>query len=866
MTDIQDVNDKLKKSEEEINNEKEKYNKIIKENEAKDKNKELEIKNKGDEFQSILEKKNKDLNEKDELLKNKDTELKDLKEKLKAEEDKYKNEINNYIKKDEELKSEITNYKSQLDESLVKIKAQEEKIKSMDDNLNKNLNNSEENIKKLEEKYNNEKNKYIKQIEEHENKIKMMDDLIKVETEKNKNEKNEMIKKLQEDINNKQNILKQNEDIISKIQNDNRTLEENLKLSNEQLRQDGEKLKNLEKNLNDKIKECEEKIKQKDEQIKIEKEKYNKQLNDNKEINEKLKAEIENYKKELAEKEKIEVNNDKNIEAEITTINDNEEKSISLPTENPEVLKNVLSDILLELDNQKHFLSLFDLLTNTLENYDKLKYFQIVYQKNLADSSLDYIYYFYNYIKSYFAIGQNNTSLKDLLTQNSFIFSENNQTVYLSEKIKSINLGKDINIYNLYQTKKESYMKKIEIIFNSLKEKMLFDINLTRGKNEIKIHRFIQISEPKMDLELNFDEINKDQNTVKFNIFNSLNNKLTELTLHISNFPIFLIYSLIVRCTNLHTLKIYFITEKGRSKNNENIENLCQVIPLLISMMNKLEAIELINFPIKPNKIPDFVEVLKNSKIKKLSLINCFAKKDGVTSLVPYFSYPTKKLQEINISEYNFDIISFLSNSILSIQHNRYLTSINFSNCKLTEDNINHISSFIVSSSAILNCNISKNILSAKQCSQLGYCILKSTSLETLIMNECGINGETLPFLFNAKGSKCLKKIYLNDNNLGDIGLVSISAFIKSSPEMEVVEVKNCGGTDMGLMNLANSIKIIQGNKLKSLNYLKNNITNMSVDLLTQLNELFKNKGIIFTLNIIPGKTENIKLDCAVFK
>ena len=826
----------------------------------------MEIKNKGDEFQSLLDKKNKDLNEKDELLQNKENQLNDLKEKLKIDEEKYKNEINNYIKKDEELKSEINKYKSQLEESLLKIKTQEEKIKSMDEDLNKSKRGSEENIKKLEEKYNNEKNEYIDQIKELENKIKTMDELIKVESEKNKGEKNEMINKLQEDINNKENILKQKEDIILKIQNENKSLEENLKLNIEQLKQEEEKLKNLEKNLNDKIKEFEEKIKQKDEQIKIEKEQYDKQLNDNKEINEKLKSEIENYKKELSAKEKIEENKDKNKQKETPPKNDTEEKSISVPSENPEELKNILSDILLLLDNQRHFLSLFDLLTKTLENYDKLKYFQITYQKNLSDFSLDIVYYFYNYIKSYFAIGQNNASLKDLLNQNSFIFSENSQTSSLIEKIKSINLGKDVNINDLYLAKKENYTKKIEPIFNSLKQTILHDINITSGKSELKIHKFIQISEPNMNLELNFDEINKDQNTVKFNIFNSLNNKLNELTLHISNFPIFLIYSLIVRCSNLSSLKISFITEKGRSKNNENIENLCQVIPLLIKMMNKLEAIELINFPIKPNKIPDLVEVLKISKIKKLSFINCFAKKDGVTSLIPYFSHPTKKLQEINISEYTFDIITFLSNSLLNIQHNKNLTSINFTNCKLTEDNINHISSFIVSSNAILTCNISKNILSAKACSQFGYCILKSTSLETLIMNECGITGETLLFLFNAKGSKCIKKIFLNDNNFGDIGLVSISAFIKSSPEMEIVEVKNCGGTDMGLMNLANGIKILQGNKLKSLNYLNNNITSMSVDLLTQLNEIFKNKGIVFTLNKIQGKTDNIKLDCAVFK
>ena len=111
-----------------------------------------------------------------------------------------------------------------------------------------------------------------------------------------------------------------------------------------------------------------------------------------------------------------------------------------------------------------------------------------------------------------------------------------------------------------------------------------------------------------------------------------------------------------------------------------------------------------------------------------------------------------------------------------------------------------------------------------------------------------------------------MKNIYLNENNFGDIGLVSIGAFIKSSPKLEIVEVKKCGGTDMGFMNLANSIKVLQENKLKFVNYLENNITNMSIGLLTQFNEIFKNKGVVFSLNKIPGETDKIKLDCAVFK
>ena len=619
--------------------------------------------------------------------------------------------------------------------------------------------------------------------------------------------------------------------------------------------------------MNDEIKNYEEKLKNKEDELKKEKEDLNKQLNETKEINEKLKSEIENCKNKILEKQNSNLNND-NVSSEIENNNNNSEgKSNTLKIENQELLQNLLSDILLKLDISKYHLSLFDLLNKTLENYDKLKYFQNI-NINSAEYPYDHLYHFYLHIKSYFTIGQNNTSLKELLSQNSFNFSEQNTNDInnndLFEKIKSLESISNNNFNEIYEKKKENYIKKYESIFDSLKQKVLNDININ-NKNDIKIHKFISVSDPKMELEVNFDDLNKSIPLAKFQIFNSFNN-LKDLTLLISNFPLFLTYSLIVRCKDLNSLKIFFITEKGRSKNNENIENLCHTIPVLIKLMSKLDTLEINNFPIKSNKVSDFAEALKTSKIKRLSLINCFPKKDGVNSLVPYFSFPNKELTDINISEYNFNIISFLSNSILNIQNNKNLVSINFSNCKLNEEDINHIVNFIVASTSILSCDISKNILSAKSCSQFGYCILKTSSLETLKMNECGISGETLLFLFNAKGSKCIKNIYLNNNNFGDIGIVSISAFVKNSPEMEILEVKKCGGTDMGFMNLANTIKVLQGNKLKKVNYLENNITNTSLGLLTQFNEIFKNKGVIFHLNKIPGETDKIKLDCAIFK
>ena len=132
-------------------------------------------------------------------------------------------------------------------------------------------------------------------------------------------------------------------------------------------------------------------------------------------------------------------------------------------------------------------------------------------------------------------------------------------------------------------------------------------------------------------------------------------------------------------------------------------------------------------------------------------------------------------------------------------------------------------------------------------------------------MSECGINPESLLFLFNAKGSKSLKNLIINGNDFGDIGLVSVSAFIKSSPLLENIELKRCKGTDMGFITLVNSIKMLPNSKIKLINYQENNITQIALGILKGSNQIFKTKGILFKLNKIEGENENSGIDCAIF-
>ena len=230
---------------------------------------------------------------------------------------------------------------------------------------------------------------------------------------------------------------------------------------------------------------------------------------------------------------------------------------------------------------------------------------------------------------------------------------------------------------------------------------------------------------------------------------------------------------------------------------------------------------------------------------------------------MPYFSQNI--ISEIDLSNHYFHIPSLLSNSLLNFNINKQLISICFSNCKLNEDDVKYISNYIVSSNSLLVCDIGKNILSPLACSTFGYCILKTTSLETLRINECGINGESLLFIFNGKGSKPLKHVNLNGNEFGDIGLVSISAFMKNSPLLESIELEKCGGTDMGFASLANMIQSNNNSKIKYVNFHKNNVTFASLGILKKYNNIFTSRKLVFALDKIEGQIDNNDINCAIF-
>ena len=708
--------------------------------------------------------------------------------------------------------------------------------------------------------------------------------------EKEIEEKTEMHQKDSMEISNLNNQLSLKTQNILQLEMDKKNLNEKLKSFENQMFILQNKLDSADKeksNIEKKVEEKEEIIKEKEKNIEELNEKikkieennkslllYIKEVKEKEEILKKKQEELENYKEKI--KQEIIVNQEKKEEQKKIEKVEEKKENIKDTTKSFEgqekIIIDLLCEFLLKLNNSQYFISVFDLLNKSCKQFEELKFF---YKLNSLrhESMNDILVNFFDSINSYFSISKEKATLNDFLQQKSFKYSKiDKDDVEIIKKITAIKLTNNVNILDIYLKKKELFLKSKEFIFNLLKGKILLsqenDIQIENyGKTDAPPEKdvFLNITTPPQELEVDLDKLLKqDYALVKYQVDNVFS-KLRELTLKVSRFPLFLLYSLTVNCQNLHTLNIEFIQEKeSDEKNKNNIIIMNEITPKLISYLKELQCFSLINLPLLSIHLPDLSASLKNSKIKKLSLINCIQSKDDSMQLIPYFSLPNA-LTEINFSRHpKLSLPTELGTSLLNYNINKNLISLNFSECELKESDIKNIANYVVASNSLIVLDIGKNILTPLSCSTLGYCILKTNSLETLILNECGINEESLLFLFNGKGSKPLKHINLNLNQFSDIGLISLCSFMKATPLLESIELEQCGGTDMGLKYIVNTIQENENNKMKYINFRKNNITNISLDMLKKSNEYFTKKKVMFVVDKILNNNYD-DITCVMF-
>ena len=715
-------------------------------------------------------------------------------------------------------------------------------------------------------------------------------------------EKNKNLKKERENDNEmfKQN-LKSNSDEIIRLQNINRDLTKQLennnnnnKLNEEQIKKYEEEinklkeLKPLNDQLNIKIKELENNInKEKEEKIMIIKERENlekklelkdKEINElnqrikkyeqnNKELLEKIEKFKEEKEKWKMEKESIKqyqkAEEKRFKELELKKIEEGKMLEMSIEKKN-KFLGDILCDFLLKLNNSPYFLTIFDLLNNSLKNFEDLNYFAKMSLKyNLPINDISFI--FFSNLRSYILLRKENSSLKNFLTQKSFKYSEiDKDDIETIKMIRTIKLSDNNNLLDLYKKKKEHFFQKVELTFDLLKNKIIASDEEDKKENNNKyilaeIPEILNITEPPINLEINFDKINlnKLSSFISFQI-NNIFTKLEKLEIEVSKINLDIFYSIVFNCISLKSISIKL--------NNKNLENniviLNNIIPILFANNKSLQELNYYNIPLMNKYLPQIVTTFKASKLEKLTLSGSFTSKADLAIFNSYFS-SNNLLTKVDFSFNNFNIPSLLSTTLLNYNINKKLTEINFSHSELNDDDINIIVKYCEENNLLKICDISDNDISQKSCFKLGSLIEKNSSLEKLNLSNCKLNGENIIFIFNSKGSKGLKHIILNNNEIGDLGLVGISGFIKNSPNLEILELVNVEGNDMGFTTLINVVKNCE--KLKKIFFGKNKLSKISIEMVKKFGEELKSKGIIFYLDKIEGDKSGENIDGVEF-
>ena len=445
-------------------------------------------------------------------------------------------------------------------------------------------------------------------------------------------------------------------------------------------------------------------------------------------------------------------------------------------------LIDILCKFLLKLNNSQYFLTVFDLLNKCLKNYEELNYFAkmaVKYNRPINDL----LFNFFSNLRSYIILTGKSSALNNFLTQKTFKYSEiGKDDIETLKKIRNIKIGNNNNILDIYKKKKELFFQKVGLTFDLLKDKIL---NEEKDESNNEFPDLLKINTPPTELIINFDKID----TIKLSPFisfqiNNLFSKLEILSIEVSKVNLDIFYSLIFNCSNLQSISI-FLNDKLSVNNVEILNNM---ISIIFTYLKNITVFSYNNIPLLNKYLSQSVICIKNSKLKKLTLSSFFNSKEDIAMFNSYFSGPND-LEEINFSNHTFNIPVLLKDSLLNYDINKKLTSINFSSCCLKDEDIEIISKYISESNLLKYCDLSNNDISQKSCFKLGSMFEKSVSLEKLILNKCNLNGETSMLLFNSKGSKTLKYININDNEIVDIGLVGITSFIKNSPKIEIFEL-----------------------------------------------------------------------------
>lgn len=536
-------------------------------------------------------------------------------------------------------------------------------------------------------------------------------------------------------------------------------------------------------------------------------------------------------------------------------------------SENTEALIEIISELLAQFQISQYSISLYKSIEDMCVNIEKID----KVSQNSINMNTPIIYY-YNDLKFYYFLSEdpNKISCMDFIS-NYLKKNNNNIDQSLIEVIQKIKqLESNVQILSKYKAKKEKMLKSIEVSFNIITQflsktykKSDFitkDILSLYQKNNANKGDELIIDFPKSYKIIEDEKINVggDNHSVLSSYYAKIilpNEQKISITFSPFNIPLdisSLFNNICLYCTKLMSLSLIYPALKN-TQDTIFLE-ITNYLPFIFKSLPLLKQFCLKGIKIQSQNVAIIAKAFQGSKISNLSLINCLS-----NDILDYFSgyfLNNQNLRYLNLSENKSKIPTTFLSSFLTCPN---ILSMDFSDCALCQEDITSISKLLQINQTITELILSNNTIDSQGCSMIGYSLKKNTSLQKINLNNCGITQESLMLLFDQSGQN-LKEVILDNNPIGDPGLVGLCTFLKTNKVLHILSIKNCNISELGIKPFISCGLLVQAAKI--IINMENNkeIKEDLYPLFSEKEEIFKAKFILlFSQNKIKRSADKLK-------
>lgn len=244
------------------------------------------------------------------------------------------------------------------------------------------------------------------------------------------------------------------------------------------------------------------------------------------------------------------------------------------------------------------------------------------------------------------------------------------------------------------------------------------------------------------------------------------------------------------------------------------------ILNVLLFIIKNLKSIKILN--LENNKLTDSQlkivceEIKDNKTIVALFLGKNNFQSSGGLYLADLLS-TNKTIERLFLG--NNQITSSGFSGLLTILTNtsHKVNCLDLSNNNFSNNDFEELSSFLMKNPPLMTLNLSGNKMEMQSAVELGAALNNVHNIKTLNLSNMSIASEAIPNLLK---SLCVEEIILDDNPIGEIGLIMLSKALIKNKTVKKISLKNADLSSIGLQHLLISL---QGNTTITEIHIENN-------------------------------------------